>query len=341
MCKQILTLCSIILFSLICAGCGGDDGGPTNPPQPTSIRVVAAEPATSPSISSVNDAVWNSITPTQIDIASSSVIGSAIGTPAGLSDSVKIQAARRNDSLWIRLQWTDNTYDVWPSAYIVDSVTSCDGVNPCVWFRKDEISLIEDQVIVTFAGLGNNLWDALNWRVLTTGAGGLAQGMTISWDTAGPAVDSFHMESDAAGSNLIVAHDNGQFSSLPQFFHPDTSDYTGHLLYLGQGRNATPLMGGWTVGQRVPGYLIDTSVADNLPEIRGSRWDTHAISDYNGTSDLYTLVLVRRLNTGYADDINLMTRDSVQTQVGVFDNFQGLNGGSTYKGFTKKFWLIF
>lgn len=343
--KQILTLCNVILTLVLISGCG-DDSTPTQPDQPQVVRVVVAEPATSPSLTSVDDPAWNSITAARIDVAVQNAIGSFIGISnafsgfASLSDSLTLQAARHDDSLWLRLQWSDNTFDAWRSAYVVDSVTSCDGVNPCVWFRRDDISLNEDQVLVLFSGLDDNLWDAINWRVLTTGSGNLAQGMHLRWDTAGPALDTFALLSDAINTDLIIAHANGQFSTLPAYFHPDTSDYTGHLLYLDEWRAASPLIGGWTVGQRVPGFWLDTSIAGRSPQIRGSRWDTHAAFSYNATAGRYTLLLAWPMNTGFADDLNLLTHDSVETQIGLFDNFLNIQGGSTHKGFTKKFWLI-
>ena len=95
------------------------------------------------------------------------------------------------------------------------------------------------------------------------------------------------------------------------------------------------------MGQRVPGWIIDSTKCRQPAAARNSRWDTRAISSWK-TEDgalSYTVVLKRPMNTGYSDDVALA--DSVRTRIGVFDNQRDMNLGSSNRGFSKDFWLIF
>jgi hypothetical protein len=50
--------------------------------------------------------------------------------------------------------------------------------------------------------------------------------------------------------------------------------------------------------------------------------------------------MCRPLNTGYADDLNLLPLDSVKMKVGVTDNQDNLSLGGSNRAFTNEFWLI-
>jgi len=51
--------------------------------------------------------------------------------------------------------------------------------------------------------------------------------------------------------------------------------------------------------------------------------------------------MVRKLNTGYTDDFDLSTLDSVKVQLGILNNQASFTTGSNNRGFSEEFWLIF
>jgi hypothetical protein len=96
---------------------------------------------------------------------------------------------------------------------------------------------------------------------------------------------------------------------------------------------------GWVVDQKIQGWYIDGSASDKTEAQRGSRWDIGAYSAY--TNNTYSLVMVRKLNTGYNDDFDLSTLDSVKVQLGILNNQESFTTGSSNRGFSEEFWLIF
>ena len=89
----------------------------------------------------------------------------------------------------------------------------------------------------------------------------------------------------------------------------------------------------------MPGWLIDSSFASRTDEVRGSRWDIRAVSVYDNDAAQYRVVLCRKLNTGFSDDIDLAAADSVEVKVGIFDNQEAFTPGSN-RGFSDDFWIL-
>ena len=52
-------------------------------------------------------------------------------------------------------------------------------------------------------------------------------------------------------------------------------------------------------------------------------------------------MMCRPLNTGFDDDLNMLTLDSVKMKVVVLNNQVDLTMGTNNRGISKEFWLIF
>ena len=319
----LLVLPSLLLWY----GCGDDEDPPVGPDD-TVPTVTANTSLAGPSFSSADESVWNSVAAKALDISSANT--PKVGAPkaAAISDSIYIQAIRTADSLYLRLKWDDATFSVWKDHYA--TVTSTPPIN----FVHNELGYDEDQLYVMFDD-GNEGWDVWNWRVLTTGAGGLAEGMTYTGSELTP----------DEGTIMVGTENSALFGTQqPTYVHADTSEFTDWLLPATPSSLTQTYVNttGWTVGQMVPGWMIDESVQnDNDPAIRRkSRFDIRAVSDFDDANGEYTLVLGRALNTGYADDIDLSALNSIMAKVGIFDNQDIFSTGGTSRGFTVEFTFV-
>jgi hypothetical protein len=342
--KYILRLATIA--ALIVAGCSSKDSSPNGPKPSNAVRIVVAVPATAPSITDVNSAVWSPVTPTAIAVQDTTPVKlSSIAGVSSVTDSVHVQALRLRDTLYLRITWHDATNDIWPGAwYVHDTLFYCDYPDTtvhCVHFVSQTGIIQEDRLIMLFGGMAGQQWDALDWRALTTGAGGLAEGGVYKLVAGQTPPDT--LIPDAEDNPLEVAYPNSDFGDFrPMFMHRDSSEYHGAVLYLDDSTNTVPFdihSKGWAINQYLPAYYIDPSLAGKDASARGSRWDTRAASSWNSGTGTYTLVLTHPMNTSYPDDVNLTTLDSVQTQVAVFDNQLFFNR-TNHRGFTLPFWLI-
>lgn len=335
--RYFLALLALTLF--VIAGCGSS-GGPTKPNQPPEIRVViAVDTLAAPSLTNPNDAVWNGVASTGVSV--SGAITPFSGAITSLPDSVQVQGIRKSDTLYLRLRWKDNSHSVWPNYYyVVDTLLHChsqDTANHCVDFVVQDNGNAEDRLLVLFNGLAGGAWDVIDWRALTTGAGLLAEEGAYKKDSA-TSRDTIVYDSEP--SPLTVASSNQQVDFPPLFMHKDSSLFHGSILLTTEMVTFDIFAKGWAINQRLPGYYIDTSLASKDASVRGSRWDTRAADVWDTTTQTYTLVLGRPMTTGYTDDLNLTTVDSIQTKIGVFDNQIDLNLGGTSRGYTKTFWLV-
>jgi len=312
---------------LLVAGCGGDDDG-TNP-TPASTRVIVASPATAPSSTNVDDAVWNGISATSLTVA----LGNpkpAVPKPSAIPSNVSLKAAVHGDSLFLKMVWADATHDVWREVYTVGEQPPYFNHDCC----DDNALHREDQLFVMFAGLAGGAWDVWNWRSLTTATGYLAEGGTF--------VNGI-LESDTVGNEGLkpVTRNTPPVGSQPYKMHETGNAFEGNILYWEDAVDLNLIGVDWTTGQTIPGWLVDTTIYDRLSNIRMSRWAIHAATKWDTTSSQYTVVLSRPLNTGYSDDLNMATLDSVKVKIGVLDNQISINLGSGNRGFTGEFWLIF
>jgi hypothetical protein len=309
------------------AGCGGSDNG-TNPP-PSLPVITANTTAGSPSVTDANDAVWNGVTATSMNVSSSISPKIAAGKTASVSATVAIQAIVSGDSLFIRLRFADATYSIWRDYYEVSSA------GPPVNFTSYQDLEGEDQVFVMFDGGSDFGWDVWNWRVLTTdarGVGGLAEGMKF---VGGALV------SDAGNATLATHNPGIAQTPQPTYVHADTTDYHGAILPLDSIRSGYPTSG-WTVGQRVPGWIINSAVKDTgsvAATQRASRFDIRSASVYDSTTSMYSVVMAAPLNTGFTDDLDLSTKTSVTAKVGIFDDQIAFLTGGSSRGFTGNFTL--
>ena len=130
----------------------------------------------------------------------------------------------------------------------------------------------------------------------------------------------------------------------PMFWHEDVSEFTDYVFYVGDDSLNVGGTTGWTVGQRVPGWMVDSSLAaSSSAPFRLSRWDIWALSAWDDGTDQYTVVLRCPFNTGYSgtDDINLTGLSSVKVKAAITNDREFVfNQGSTSQGITGFFWII-
>jgi hypothetical protein len=235
-----------------------------------------------------------------------------------------------NDSLYLRLSWSDPTHSVWRDHYELTEIepTFVRFFHYCC----DDNSLHrEDQLVMMFEGLADDGWDTWNWRSLTTGSAGLAENMVFrngSFDTLEVAVYPAYLNPE-------------QLNGQPKYMHVDSSDFTGFVLHETDTARTDLTPGGWGFGDIIPGWIVDTSVASLPASTRGARWPIRAASTHVDSANLYTVVLCRAMNTTYTDNLNMAALDSVHVKLGLLDNQIAITTGGTGRGFTEEFWLIF
>lgn len=325
-------LFAVLLLSLtfIFAGCGGDDddgggGGGTVTPTMSANTTVG-----SPSMGNPNDTKWNSVTSTAFEISGLYAPKMAVSKSAAVSDSVWVQAIVSNDSLFVRVVWDDDDNSVWRDYY---SITD---TNKPMSFVHNESIENEDQLMLMFDGAPGGGWDCWNWRSLTTDAAGLGEG--FRYNNGSLTVDAGQVTASNTNPGVLG-------TAQPTYVHEDTASFNGYILPLADIVNYTSdttvngtyinQTDGWTVGQRIPGWIIDTVAKDRAVNERNSRLDIGAVSFYSEVTNRYTVVLVRPLNTGYADDIDLSALTSVKFKVAILNNQSIFTTGSSNRGFTK------
>lgn len=335
-----ITLFSILFCFVLIIGCGGDDEVPGPGPGPTTKTVTANSTVGSPDFINPNHAAWNSVTSTTVDIAGATP---KLGTPksAAVSDDVMVQAIVNNDSLFIRVRWSDDDYSVWKNYFTIMTV------GPPIAFSQANQVEDEDQLFVMFDGGDVFGWDIWNWRSLTTAPGFLAEGMRF--------VDNALVID--AGASKVAYINKLLFFNQPYYLHKDTSDFTGYILYTSDTLNPadTNLYGnpvretlGWQVDQRIPGWYIDSTLAgeSSLKESqRGSRFDIRSISAYNEATNQYTVVMGAKLHSGFTDDLDYTTLETITIKVGIINNLLGytnidFTSGNSDKGFTANINLV-
>ena len=326
--KRTIRLLGLLTTAALLAGCGGDDT-PTGPQPEPAVRVQAAALTGAPSMATVNDVLWNTITPVAIDISTLNAPKVVPGAAVSLPDSVYVQAGVFNDSLYLRIRWNDNSHDILHNHYYVSDTSL--PVN----FTYD-ITRKEDHLLVLFTGPSDTTWDVWHWRSLTTAYAFVAEGQRLVGDSLVP---------DTNDPVILPARENPRIgtSQQPTFVHKDGPLFTDTIMYWGDQANSTNFINDtlWQMGQIVPGWLIDTSVVNDPPDRRLSRWDIRSIFGYSAQDAQYTVVLCRPLSTGYSDDLDLLPLDSVQAKIGILDNLDRLSQAGGQRGFTKAFWFIF
>ena len=338
--KWLVSIFVILSMTLIW-GCGGDDDDVVDPVI-GSPRIVVSESTSGSAIIDPQASVWATVDSATVEVSTGNPpakLNPSLAT--SVTNEVKVKAATRNDSLYIWFQWVDATNDVWPNNWTLTQVT------PSLNYDSSLFDF-EDQMFVMFHDVANAGWDVWNWRVITTGAENLAEGM--NWY----GIDNTLIADEYGTVDLPLAVRNkAPGFAMPEFVHQDTCEYTDStILFIEEAisRNYWIVRGvddsvhwyqtsGWQVDDKIPGWHIDGSVSERSDAQRGSRWDIGASSIYSG--GMYSLVLVRKLFTGYTDDFNLSNLDSVKVQLGVLNNKNSFTEGSSNRGYSEDFWLIF
>ncbi len=336
----------LILSVALLWGCGGNDNGTGGDGGETLQRLVANTTVTAPTFSSADETVWNSVDSVMVPVSQTNTPKIVpAGKITSLATEVKVQAIRKNDTLYVRLRWVDDSFDAWPDYYAVTDTTP-------VKLTRNTVEQ-EDQAYVMFDGAPGGGYDCWAWKVLRTGGAGMGMGYTYNNYTLTP---------DAAGSvALPIATSNPPDNT---YISKDTSQFHSYILKLtdivhlrDSLRVDTVIFGdppettyatryfedtrGWTIDQKVPGYVIDASVggAAHTDAQRGSLLDIRAVDNY--ANNQYSLVLKRKMNTGYADDMDLTTVDSVKVEIAIFNNQNLFTTGGTRRGISNPFWIIF
>ena len=335
--KRLIFVFTILSMGLIW-GCGGDDGGPGPDPTP-STRIQVTTNTAGLDLNDPLDSDWGTIDSVTVDVSQD--IPPAKLNPslaATVTNEVKIKAAIRSDSLFMWFQWVDTTNDVWPNNWKISK-------NDFPMDFDSSLFDFEDQMYALFYDNAGSSWDVWNWRVITTGAVNFAEGM--NW------INQVLTSNEGGTINpLPVALRNKKSGfRFPLYVSSDTSEFTESILFFEDALSENDTIfwpddttfwyktTGWQIDQKIPGWVIFGSVLDKTEAQRGSRWDIGAYSAY--TNNTYSLVMVRKLNTGYTDDFDLSTLDSVKVQLGILNNQASFTTGSNNRGFSEEFWLIF
>jgi hypothetical protein len=342
----------VILLLALWVGCGEDKGTDNNGETPTP-RLVADTGVNEPSLESVDDPVWSSVDSLVISVSQSNTPKISPGQSAAIPKDVTVKAVKKGGKLYLRLKWSDATFDAYPDRFEVTSVDTISEPPRVHFLRKSHVVTEEDQIFVMFDSLPSGGYDVWNWRVLTTGGGGFGKGFTYR-------NNSLIADENGASSDSVIAAENILQGDVPTYAHKDLSQFNGYVLFIQEAvhymndtlgyyidpvlNDTTPIFfyntTGWDSGQIVPGWLIDSNFVHSSEQERGSRWDIRAVSEYIDNPGEYHLVLCRKLNTGFNDDLDLSAVDSVKVKIGIFDGQDDFNIGSSNRGFSDEFWLI-
>ncbi len=352
--KKYVPFLAVTLLALWVA-CGGDDGNGPDGPDGGPVRVIANTTVNAPDMTDPDWNGWGAVDSFKVPVAQGNSPKVQPAGAAAVPTQIQVQAVENSGQLYLRLVWTDTTFNVDPHYFEVESIDDI-SVPPRVIFRLGDSYLTprEDQAFVMFAGMTGDRYDVWNWRVLTTGVGRVARGYTYS--------SSIGLIMDAKGGapDSSAARRNEPMGNTPTYVHKDSSESDDYILYLVDTASSARIIRwdpdplnpsdsvpvtyqnttGWQIGQRVPGWIIDSTLAHLDKAGRGSRWDIDAASIWADSTE-YHVVLKRELNTGFLDDLNLSTLDSVEVKIGVYDNQEEFGTASNRRGFTDDFWIIF
>ena len=310
--------------------CGGDNGTGNDGDDNQVVRVVANTAVTEPTLSGPDEAMWASVTGTNVPISLSCTVNPAPPKAAVVPGSVNVKAIVKNATLYMRFQWVDSDLDIWKDVWTLNNV---DNFN----FTRNDDVFHEDQLFVMFAAPdAEPAWfDTWNWRSLTTNYGGRAEGYTYQEGvlTRDPGVQNF------AKSNTRVVD-----PSRPKWIHETKSAFTGAVMYQNEVVEAA-VAGfgtGWVLNQKVPGWIIDSTIIILINENEESCWDIRSVFSYDDGSGTMKLVLARALDTPYGEeDLDMSGLDSVGFRVGILDDQDEISDlNSSQQGFSNTYWLI-
>lgn len=324
-----IVLCGMLLFLFAWVGCGGDDDSITEPPVvEKDLKVASASSA--PSMASVDDPQWNNATSLTVSL-SSALLSPAFRQPnrstLAVAKDFSVKGLVYADTLYLRFEWADASFSGWRDRFAVTGFDVILGENHYL-FAQDTLSFKEDELMIMFQEGSSTSWDVWQWRLLTTGAGSLAEGFNY---------DGTELTKDAG--SFAVATTNAENQGTPIYMHFNSPLFKGNVLL---DTDTIPLSRtlAWEVGDALPGWIIDTSLANpNRVADADSRFDIRAVSTYS--SGRHKLVLARALNTGHADDFQIAAPSTVNIRVGITNDLDFLFGlGDSDQGFTGVFKMV-
>ena len=331
------TIIGLLLMSslLVWAGCGGDDGNGTDPV--VTETVVTA--VTASSMTDVTSSVWSQATAKTIGISSGTLAPKSRPTSAAQSvaSQISMQALVNNDTLYMRLIWSDASFDCWPRVWVVDSMAGSlpefEHVNPA---GED----LQDQMLIMFRGLPNSVWDVWHWKVQSTAVEG-ERGGTITGFAEGRRLNGTQLITDAGSLNLEKENNEYGTFNRPTFLHEDSMAFTGFILPLAEADSLSEAdfpWNGWSLDDTIAGYLTDQSLASQSAANLNSRWDVRGA--WRHASGQYTLVLKGPLDSGYDDDLEMTDGMKVPMKIILTNNSRpSFATGSADQGITALFYL--
>jgi hypothetical protein len=359
--KKLIPILAVLLLGLW-IGCG-DDESTNGPEEPTAVRVIANTTVSAPTLSSADEQVWAGVNSFRVKVSQANSPKLRPPEAAAIPPDIYVQAIKKADNLYLRLQWSDLTFDAYPNRFKVKAVYT-GGLLPYVEFENELVSAPpdEDQIFVMFDGLPKGGYDVWNWRVLTTDGAGLGKGYSYTDTLINDTLIEDTLIEDAVGiAGDSVAIKNLAVSQQPTYAHKDTCEFDGYILFVDSAVHRNEAVDSiyddltedslpvffyntteWDSAQIVPGWLINSSFASLDDVERGSRWDIKAVSVHDNDAAQYRVVLCRKLNTGFSvdEDIDLSAMDSVKVKIGIYDNQEDFSAGSPHRGFSDDFWII-
>ncbi|MCH9025174.1 MAG: hypothetical protein IH931_07550 [candidate division Zixibacteria bacterium] len=159
----------------------------------------------------------------------------------------------------------------------------------------------------------------------------MAEGLTLINDT---------LVVDSGPLPVAFVNEDSVFVGWPKWVHTTGADYTGEILYIEDlDTMANHLNEFLAAGLVVQGWYVDSGVGHQVQNtFPQSRWDIYTVSEFDAANNKITVVLKRKLNTGWPED--LVLADSVQFRIGIFDNQSDFDLSGPGRGFTELFWLI-
>ena len=314
-------------------GCGGDDDDDDGGDGDTTPVVTAVTATSAPA--AVTASTWSTAVAATVPIGANLPGFKRTGSAAqAVADDVRIQAAVYGDSLYVKVTWDDETFDVWPSAWIVDSI---DGGLP-LW--EHLTTQYEDQLMLFVSGLPNGNWDTWHWRAATTSFMGSPTGQMTGYAEGGRYVNNA-VTPDA--SPTFLTRENHQYIGFnrPTFLHEDTTEYTGYILADQDADSLVTLpASGWTQGFLVAGYLTNVGIALLPDASRGSKYDIKVDAKYDAGANQYQVVMRRALNTGYTEDLVMTSGSRLTCRIGIGNehNFT-FTTGSSNQGYSDVFYI--
>lgn len=324
--KKLLIPFIILILSVYLIGCGDDKG--SNPTTPTTKppRLIVDTTVTAPTMSGVDEAVWNMVDSAKV------VIGRKVNKSwydGSIGDTVIMKAIKKADTLYIRAHWRDGSVKLWGN-YIRKADTAhgnmdwehvvTEGDNKFfILFdgqdngtEKANCATMCHEASNTMITSGGGHVDVWNWKSTTSFPGKLADDEW--WGSAGRYQDYIAVNTYMYSTNW----DDLQIA--PLVMHRDTLDFQGTFLFTIDTVDMDKFLA-WPVGFKMPGYIIDSTLYKSPTLSNSSRWDVMTVAEFDSTAAPYTWTVVfrRALNT-HTDDVNLTDLDSVQVTIAAAHN---------------------